>query len=58
MTTPSGGNHYCDGTNDNLNANPLPGLTCTSAFDDASTAAHFTFDGYVSYISFHTAEDG
>ena len=48
VTTPSGGTHHCDGTNNN--ANPLPGPTCTSALDDASKANHFTFDGYVSYF--------
>ena len=31
-------------------ANVLPGPTCTSALDDASIAAPFTFDGYVSYF--------
>ena len=45
VTTPSGGNHHCDGTNDGQN--PLPGPTCTSALDDASKIFHFPFDGYV-----------
>ena len=43
VTTPSGGDHHCDGTNNH--ANPLPGPTCTSALDDASKVAHFPFDG-------------
>ena len=46
VTTASGGNHHCDGTNNNQN--PAPGPTCTSALDDASKTAHFAFDGYVS----------
>ena len=46
VTTVSGGNHHCDGTNNN--ENPTKGPTCTSALDDASNLAHFTFDGYVS----------
>ena len=54
VTTPSGGNHHCDGTNDH--ANPTPGPTCTSALDDASIVAHFPFDGYVSYILFSRRE--
>ena len=48
VTTPSGGNHHCDGTNNH--ANPLPGPTCTSALDDAHKLAHFPFDGYVGYF--------
>jgi len=43
VTTASGGNHHCDGTNNN--ENPLPGATCTSALDDANRKSHFTFDG-------------
>jgi len=43
VTTPSGGNHHCDGTNNH--ENPLPGPTCTSALDDASKIGHFPFDG-------------
>jgi hypothetical protein len=50
VTTASGGNHHCDGTNNN--ANPLPGATCTSALDDANKKSHFTFDG-----TFSTAFD-
>ena len=46
VTTVSGGNHHCDGTNNN--ANPHPGPTCTSALDDVAIVHHFTFDGYVS----------
>jgi hypothetical protein len=47
VTTASGGTHHCDGTNNN--ANPSPGPTCTSALDNASKSAHFTFDGYVGF---------
>ncbi|OBZ76315.1 hypothetical protein A0H81_03183 [Grifola frondosa] len=43
VTTVSGGTHHCDGTN--LNANLTPGPTCTSALDDASKLARFTWDG-------------
>jgi len=43
VTTHSGGNHHCDGTNNN--ENPIPGPTCTSALDDASKLAKFPFDG-------------
>jgi len=50
VTTPSGGNHHCDGTNNG--ENPLPGPTCTSALDDASRIHHFPFDG-----TFSTAFD-
>jgi hypothetical protein len=50
VTTPSGGTHHCDGTNNN--ANPTPGATCTSALSDASKLAHFPFDG-----TFDTAFD-
>jgi len=50
VTTVSGGNHHCDGTNNH--ANPTAGPTCTSALDDASKLAHFTFDG-----TFSTAFD-
>jgi len=50
VTTPSGGNHHCDGTNNN--ANPLPGATCTSALDDENRKSHFSFDG-----TFSTAFD-
>ena len=49
VTTPSGGTHKCDGTNNN--ANPFPGPTCTSALDDAAKLNDFTFDAYVSYLS-------
>ena len=45
VTTPSGGLHQCDGTNND--ANPSPGPTCTSALDDASKMNSFPFDGYV-----------
>jgi hypothetical protein len=43
VSTPSGGNHHCDGTNNK--ENPSPGPTCTTALDDASELAHFLFDG-------------
>ncbi|KAL6309397.1 hypothetical protein BKA93DRAFT_723964 [Sparassis latifolia] len=43
VTTASGGTHHCDGTNNN--ANPFPGPTCTSALDNASQFAGFTWDG-------------
>lgn len=43
VTTASGGNHHCDGTNNN--ANPSPSDTPTSALDAASKIARFSFDG-------------
>lgn len=43
VTTPSGGNHHCDGTN--LKAHPFPGPTATSALADAAKAKGFLFDG-------------
>ncbi|MCJ1282271.1 hypothetical protein MMC26_001594 [Xylographa opegraphella] len=43
VTTPSGGTHLCDGTNDA--ANPTPGNTCTDALDAASKLLRFPFDG-------------
>ncbi|TDL28705.1 hypothetical protein BD410DRAFT_239413 [Rickenella mellea] len=43
VTTASGGDHHCDGTNNG--ENPKPGPTCTSALDDASRRHGFTFDG-------------
>ena len=43
VTTASGGNHHCDGTN--FNVNPTPGATETSALADAAKQGHFTFDG-------------
>lgn len=43
VTTESGGDHHCDGTNNH--ENPTPGPTCTSALDDAGHKADFTFDG-------------
>ena len=45
VTTESGGNHHCDGTN--LGAHPSPGPTATSALDDAAKKNGFTFDGCV-----------
>ncbi|THV06381.1 hypothetical protein K435DRAFT_743842 [Dendrothele bispora CBS 962.96] len=45
VTTVSGGTLHCDGTNHN--ENPYPGPTCTSALDDASKKANFTWDGTV-----------
>ena len=49
VTTASGGNHHCDGTNNG--ENPLPGPICTSALDDASKLSHFAFDGYVPHFT-------
>ncbi|EKM61166.1 uncharacterized protein PHACADRAFT_247602 [Phanerochaete carnosa HHB-10118-sp] len=46
VTTPSGGDHRCDGTN--LGAHPFPGSTATSALADAAKKEGFTFDGSVS----------
>ncbi|KZW03746.1 hypothetical protein EXIGLDRAFT_758071 [Exidia glandulosa HHB12029] len=43
ITTASGGNHHCDGTN--FGANASPGATCTSALADAAHLDRFTFDG-------------
>lgn len=43
MTTPSGGTHLCDGTNNN--ANSTPGGTLTTAIDAAGTLNGFGFDG-------------
>jgi len=44
ITTPSGGTHHCDGTNNG--ANPTPGPTCSSALDDASKQQkRFKYDG-------------
>ncbi|WP_378740813.1 Ig-like domain-containing protein [Nocardia brasiliensis] len=43
VTTPSGGTHHCDGTNNN--ANPKPGPTATSALDDGARQNGFTWDG-------------
>jgi hypothetical protein len=43
VTTPSGGTHLCDGTNNGANA--IPGGTCTSALNEASIEAGFPFDG-------------
>jgi len=43
ITTPSGGTHLCDGTNNG--ANPTPGPTCTGALAIASSMYGFTFDG-------------
>ena len=48
VTTQSGGTHHCDGTNNHIN--PTPGATATSALDDASDLAHFTWDGYVIFF--------
>ncbi|MFG1607942.1 hypothetical protein [Actinoplanes sp. NPDC049265] len=42
VTTVAGGTHHCDGTNNG--ANPRRGATPTSALDDASKAAGFTWD--------------
>ncbi|KDR77684.1 hypothetical protein GALMADRAFT_245817 [Galerina marginata CBS 339.88] len=43
VTTASGGDHHCDGTNNK--ENPRPGPTCTSALADAARLKHFGFDG-------------
>ena len=43
VSTPSGGAHECNGLNNHTN--PLPGPTPTTALDDASRVANFTFDG-------------
>ncbi|KAF5374444.1 hypothetical protein D9615_009101 [Tricholomella constricta] len=43
VETASGGTHHCDGTN--LNANPAPGPTATSALDDAAKLQGFAWDG-------------
>jgi len=44
VRTKSGGDHECNGLNNN--ANPTPGPTCTSALDDASeNHRRFPFDG-------------
>lgn len=45
VTTASGGNHHCDGTN--LGANVYPGPTATSALDDAARKNGFAWDGCV-----------
>ena len=43
VTTDSGGAHICNGLNNN--SNPRAGPTPTTALQDASRIAHFTFDG-------------
>lgn len=43
VSTPLGGTHHCDGTNDN--ASPTRGGTFTSALDDAARLNRFNFDG-------------
>jgi hypothetical protein len=43
VTTPSGGSHECDGTNNG--ANPNPGATCSSALQAAALLCGFSFDG-------------
>ena len=43
ITTPSGGTHRCDGTNNG--ANPTPGPTPTAGLDDAAALGGFTYDG-------------
>jgi len=43
VTTPAGGTHKCDGTNNG--ANPTPGTTSIGKIDDAAKAFGFTFDG-------------
>ncbi|GIZ44716.1 hypothetical protein CKM354_000790700 [Cercospora kikuchii] len=43
ITTPSGGTHLCDGTNNN--ANPAPGGTLTTQIDAAGRQEGFGYDG-------------
>lgn len=43
VTTPSGGTHLCDGTNNN--ANPAPGGTLTTQIDEAARQFGFDYDG-------------
>jgi hypothetical protein len=43
ITTPSGGTHLCDGTNNN--ANPAPIVTGTTQINDAGMLCGFGFDG-------------
>ena len=43
ITTPSGGTHKCDGTNNN--ANPNPGANAITQIQSAAVADDFTFDG-------------
>ena len=43
ITTPSGGTHECDGTNDD--ANPNPGATCTTQLNSAAALDSFPYDG-------------
>jgi len=43
ITTPSGGTHFCDGTNNN--ANPNPGGTPTTGLDSSGALCGFGFDG-------------
>jgi len=43
VTTPSGGTHKCDGTNDG--ANPSPGATLTAQVDEVARQSGFDYDG-------------
>jgi hypothetical protein len=43
ITTPSGGTHHCDGTNNGNN--PKSGATCTTALDEAACRFGFPYDG-------------
>ena len=43
LTTPTGGTHHCDGTNNG--ANPTPGATCSGILAAASAQYGFTLDG-------------
>jgi hypothetical protein len=43
VTTPSGGTHLCDGTNNN--ANPFTGANGISALDSGASLCGYTFDG-------------
>jgi hypothetical protein len=49
ITTPSGGTHLCDGTNNN--AKPSPGATLTTQIDAAGDLNGFDFDGTYSSSS-------
>jgi hypothetical protein len=44
VTTPAGGTHHCDGTNNG--SSPVAGATATTALDDASKQGSFDYDGY------------
>ena len=56
VTTALGGTHICNGKNNDANANAGP--TCTSALDDGSKLAKFSFNGYVRTIFLISRDDG